>query len=645
MIEAGATPLAILAGHLATIGATLLLVAVWIAGGSRLLGFLHAEHVEWPAPLPLVTSALLGQGLCALLVLVLGAVGLLHPPIVLGVFVLVLVLLRREVVPLASALRRAGLPEGMLPRVTVGAWVVLALVMVVLALAPPWDWDTLMYHQALPLEFLRSGFIRLPPDNLHVALIGVAQLASVPLLAAGLEAGPAMASVASYLLLAAAMVGAARVVGDQDDGWWSVLLLLGVPGFLVVATTARIDVTVAGALVVAHALLLFAVARRDRAVLVVAAACFGIAGGMKLHALLYAAVSAPVVLLAWRDRRALVQALGAFGLALGPWLVKNALLLGAPFYPAGARPRLEPWLAAIVGSSAIPAGFDARVIAQLGASRTTFNLWDAFVHPGLLTIEEEGRYYGLPLVLLLLPVALFALRRRPAVLALALPPLVYLALLLVAFPQTNLRYLFPAIPPLLAATVIGLRASLPRPLPPAARHGLLGVVLAASTVFILPAAAEKIGSGGLLLRWAVGGVSREEVRARVHDVAARDYAALDAALSGLPSDDLVLLLWEGRTEGLRPRTLADIRLSNWSLLSQTAAPASCLSGTGISYVVVNRGALKYYLAGGASQEVLRLKQFDEFAARCLEPLREVRAYLIFRVRSGPPAAGGRAPAS
>src|ERR1041384_3129526 len=92
MIEAGATPLAILAGHLATIGATLLLVAVWIAGGSRLLGFLHAEHAEWPAPLPLVTSALLGQGLCALLVLVLGAVGLLHPPIVLGVLVLLPVL-------------------------------------------------------------------------------------------------------------------------------------------------------------------------------------------------------------------------------------------------------------------------------------------------------------------------------------------------------------------------------------------------------------------------------------------------------------------------------------------------------------------------------------------------------------------------
>jgi len=138
-------------------------------------------------------------------------------------------------------------------------------------------------------------------------------------------------------------------------------------------------------------------------------------------------------------------------------------------------------------------------------------------------------------------------------------------------------------------------------------------------------------------------VSREEVRARVHDVAARDFAALDAALSGLPGDDLVLLLWEGRTEGLRPRTLGDIRLSNWSFLSQTAAPASCLAGTGISNVVVNRGALKYYLAGGASPEILRLRAFDEFAARCLERPREVRAYLIFPVR-GSPLPNGAPPA-
>src|SRR5262249_13053426 len=41
------------------------------------------------------------------------------------------------------------------------------------AIAPPADWDSLMYHLRLPAQFLERGQIFLPEDNLHVAFVGL----------------------------------------------------------------------------------------------------------------------------------------------------------------------------------------------------------------------------------------------------------------------------------------------------------------------------------------------------------------------------------------------------------------------------------------------------------------------------------------
>jgi hypothetical protein len=420
--------------------------------------------------------------------------------------------------------------------------------------------------------------------------------------------------------------------------------MLGAPGFVLVATTARIDVTVAGALLVAHTLMLLAIVRRTPAVLPTAAVCFGLAGGMKLHGLVYAAVCAPLALFWWRERRTLGLAFGAFVVTLAPWLLKNALLLGAPFYPIGTAPRLEPWLAAIAGSTTIPAGFDTRAFAQLGESRTAFNLWDAFFAPAQLTIELDGRFYGLPPVLLLLPLALYAVRRRPRLLSLTLPPLAYLALLLMAYPKTNLRYLFPVVPALVLATVIGVRAAFPRPASTPWRLGLIVAVLGFSLATLVPAVRQRIGPNALLARWAFGRATRHEVRTQFPDRSVQALAALEDSLSGLGSNALILLLWEARGGGLPPRALADVRLSNWPLLSQTRAPESCLAGTGITHVVISGGALRYYLQRGASPEVLRLDGLREFVRRCLEEPRQAPPYEIFRVRRAPSAAGSPQPA-
>jgi hypothetical protein len=241
----------------------------------------------------------------------------------------------------------------------------------------------------------------------------------------------------------------------------------------------------------------------------------------------------------------------------------------------------------------------------------------------------------LPLVLLLLPIALLAARRRPSLLALAVPPLVYTALVIIPFPQTNLRYLFPAVPALLVATVAGLRAAWLRPVPAIARSVALLLALGAGTLTVFPAVKERAGPEALLLRWGAGVASRSEVRSRHPHGASRQIAVLEDALANLGEDALVLLLWEARTAGLEPRALADLRLSNWPLLSQTPAAESCLAGTGITHVVVNRPSVGYYITRGAQPEAFRVSQLSDFIRRCLEAPIDTQGYLIFRVRRAP----------
>lgn len=625
----------ILSGHVGAVGATCLLAGIWVASGGRILRKVAQGVETWPSPLALAAALVLGQGAVSVTMLGLGAVGALRPAVVVGLCALVLIALRRDVFALADQgrLQLSSWPADALSRTAVGAWIFMAVMATVLALAPPWEWDTLMYHQAIPLEFLRLGTVHLPADNFQVALVGVAQLASLPLLALGVEAGPALASVVSFLFLPVGVLALARVVGDGDAGWWSVLLLAGVPSFLLVATTARIDVTLVTSLVVAHALLLLAATRGDTGLLWTAAAAFGVAGGMKLHGLAYAGLCVP---LAWhflRQRRTTLVALALFLATISPWLVKNALLLRAPFHPVGAEAQLEPWLAEIAGSTAVPAGFDTSSLSQLADSRASFSLVDAFLNPARLTIEGEGQYYGLPLVLLMLPVAGLAMRRQPLLAALFLPPLAYLAAVLLPFERTNLRYLFPAIPVLVVGTVIGLRALSPR-LPVLGRRLLILTVLVGVAMTVADPLVERVGPKGLLFRWVAALESRDSVRAQMADAGARQFAQLESAVASLPGDAVVLLLWEARTAGLPVRTMADVRLSNWPLLSQTDAPAICLAATGITHIIVNHGSLRYYLARGASADAFRLRELEAFLANCLQEVHQEGSFLVGKLGLG-----------
>ena len=121
------------------------------------------------------------------------------------------------------------------------------------ALAPPTEWDSLMYHLRIPLWFLETGRIGVPEDSFHVALIGASHFATLPLLAAGVVVGPALVQVLLLGLTLSAAAQLARGAGLSRGGTWlAVAALAGCPALALVAMTARVDVALVLALLCAH---------------------------------------------------------------------------------------------------------------------------------------------------------------------------------------------------------------------------------------------------------------------------------------------------------------------------------------------------------------------------------------------------------
>jgi 4-amino-4-deoxy-L-arabinose transferase-like glycosyltransferase len=583
---------------------------------------------RWPV------DAVLGGAVVAIVLLAAGTVGALHPAVVLGLTAALALASHREVV---AAVREI---PALLPRGVAGIAVSLLFVLLLAAaVAPATEWDSLMYHLRIPLWFLEEGRIALPRDSFHVALVGSAHLATLPLLAAGLSTGPALMQVAALALTLAGTVALARAAGvSRGGGWLSVAVVLGCPAFVLVAITARVDVMLVLALVAAHLALLEAAEEGDRATLTIAALLVGIAVAIKPHAGAYAIALVP---LGWRAARgvrpALVAALVAIAVAL-PWYVKNQVLVGAPLYPVGAPGWFEPWLAEIFGTVARPGTVDASILRALPDARTSFNVLDAFFAPDALTIEGEGAFYALSPVLLLLPLVLLALRSHPRAIGLAGVGVVYALLVVLPFGQINLRYLMPAVPALAVATVLAVEAA-------SARLGtrlgvpmrrVLGAALVVVALLPLTGALRQrfLGGDAVLLRHAVGAASAQEVWRRHPDGTARSYAPVIGNVHALvPAQGRVLMLWEARALPLERDVLADVMLSNWSFLAQSAAPSRCLAGTGITHVLIGGGAAEYYVARGADPRAFRIPELTAFRERCLVNHRTVGpGFEFFEVR-------------
>ena len=90
--------------------------------------------------------------------------------------------------------------------------------LLVLALTPISNWDSLMYHLDLPIEFLESGKAFLPVDNIHLSFLSVVQFAYGLPLAAGLPHAVNVLTVVGFGLFVGVMTDLGLSFGGLRGG-------------------------------------------------------------------------------------------------------------------------------------------------------------------------------------------------------------------------------------------------------------------------------------------------------------------------------------------------------------------------------------------------------------------------------------------
>lgn len=519
---------------------------------------------------------------------------------------------------------------------SIALFVPLAVFVIAYAATPPTDWDTLMYHLEVPAAFLRAGSIHVPEDNLHVSRTGLVNFLYVPLLALRSEAAPAILSALLAIVLGIGIFGYCRRFLSSTTAYASLATYWGATTLVLVSMTPRVDATMT--LYLFSALLALMCARDDPAntrLYYVAAALLGFGFATKFQTAVYAAgLSTLIVATAWRmdrtgsaPRRVLVFGL-VLSLVSAPWLLKNWALLGAPLYPLFAPRQFPPWLAELFGTSMVPPSVDPGLFDWVWDLRRPWNPGDAFLAPGRLTIEPEGRlYFTSPLVLASVPALL--LWKQAGVRWLLVPAVLGLLGHLMLFPHSNPRYLLPAFVPLAVVGVHALSSALARGLGPAWSRRLtpIPLLLAVSPTLLACGIWIKTFDAGSNL---TGTTSRASYLHR-HPFTGELYEMVDFVQTSTQDNSRVLTLFDARGYYFRGHAVQDNMERNWALLAHLP-DLDCLQGTDFTHVLVNRGSLEYFTDGGLDPSFLRWDRFRAFEIDCLELVRETEYLTLYSIR-------------
>jgi hypothetical protein len=622
----------LLLDHVFVVTLTGVLLCVCAALGHMMLRRLRV--VDDSAIDALAFSVALGAGLLSTAILVAVAVAGVQESVLLVVLLGAGALGRREMQLLPALLQqaaqelkhKAGKPALML----VG---IMAIGMTIQAIAPPMDYDSLMYHVRVPTQFLERGALYVPEDNLHVAYVGLLHSLYLPLIAAKAPAGCALLNVFFALLLSATLLTSCTRFLTSTTGQVAMVIFWGSSIVHLVATTARVDVTLVFYLFLGHyALLRWLLSSQSPTPwTIVAATLLGFASGIKYLGFPYVLALTPLILAAaistGKAAGQTLRNVAIFGLvavaAGAPWLIKNIVLLGAPLYPYFAERILQPWLATLNGTADLPSGLASAALRPLSEVREPFSLVTWFTAPERLTPEIEGSAYGANLAFVLLVFALPLLRNRTFS-AFVVPGLIFVAVILLRNPYLNLRYLMPALPALTIASAYVIATGI-REVRLLRRYSG-PFVLVAVTCSVLPSLIV-LGSNFSYLRpiaHAIGAVSRYYYKGEIN---AERYVN-----DRLPRDARVLLLFDARGYRYSRTVIQDNNLTNWPLLISVLGPSKCLEGSGITHVLVNEFGLRLYVNRGLNSNHILWDRFDEFADRCLEEVHREPDFWLFAVR-------------
>ncbi len=362
-----------------------LLVAV--AVGSGLIGALLAlgERVRLQLRIPAPSGArpavafAFGSFALGLALLLAGLVGWFGPVPLLVVTAVAIVAGRWTALP---GFGRALWPHG-----------ISALPLLLVALAPPFFYDSWVYHLSLPWQALQDHAILPHPGNVFSTFPPLAQLIySVPL-AVGATRVPGLIHLVGYVTASAAVASIARGLGaSRVASFLAGAALLYLPRVMIVPALPAAEAWSVAAITASVAITL--AVRQARARSLGAGLTAGIACAARLQGIPWAVLIGLLGILC--ARRIAPRALAVFGGAVligaAPWWAKNAWLLRDPIAPIGwTRTGMETLWRDSVSNINLASGVADLVARSRGALGATFVLVLPLVAIGLVAFLMQRR--------------------------------------------------------------------------------------------------------------------------------------------------------------------------------------------------------------------------------------------------------------
>lgn len=414
------------------------------------------------------------------------------------------------------------------------------------ALAPEIFYDSLVYHLSLPQLYLLRGALTATPENVYSGLPqGVQMLYGLALALSGEDLAAFLHAFFGLMTAVALYVGLRRIAGPGTGAVAAVLFYL-CPLVVYASWACGVDLASAFYVTATLAVLTGAVGsdpERAGGRSVMAGLLVGFAAGTKFNVLPTA--GALVLGHAWLERRAgrglkgpVLMSLAA-GAAVAPWLVKNAVLYGNPFYPflhlTFGTLRPADWTAFLAAAG----GRDLKA-----AFTTPGGFWEFLTLPARATMGSWplGDWPG-PVFAALTPAALAVRWGRPErplwTLTAGVAALGFLAWWLAS---SLVRYLVPALPLVAAAVAVAVeRGAWPR----GARAAAWAALVVGSLLGYQCAWRQGAGIG----QWAFvrGRVSREDYLTHQRVTYGLPYFSAARWINGnLPPAAKVLVLGESR---------------------------------------------------------------------------------------------------
>jgi hypothetical protein len=627
---------------------------VWIVAGVGRLVLFHTRMLPDEPLDALLFSIAVGFGIIGNLILFIGLTATLHRFVIFFLFLFLLGIAAYQGRHLSNLMR--GSLEMLIPPAgnlvisyfCLSIFALGAIFLLIFAMAPPVNWDSLMYHLHLPQSFIKENRLFLPADNLHAAFIGLAHMLYIPFLEIGNISGPALLSASIALMLGLSVFALTDRLFDRNAAYMSLAMLWGTATILLVAVTPRVDVTLSFFLLLAHHALLTALYSNSETrhhYFYLSAVFLGLSFGIKYGGLLYTACLSPlVVFVAFKNSHDLLNAskkilifFFIIFVLMSPWLIKNWILFEAPLYPYIGRSakysaHAPPWIKNRTGSK--PSGADARVkkFVKNKSGRVRVNLWDVLFNPRKVTSEGEGRYYYSNLLFLLLPLGMFVGRKKRLV-WIVLPAVLFIAIIYFRFPRTNIRYFLPAIAPFTIAVGFIIHWICQR-VKPRKISIIICILLITASLVLTARVVVRFVDKTKAVQHAFGLISSAKFMQTYKIGGIRNLSfMLDYVNKNLPADSVILMLFEARSFYFRPQTIQDIRNSSWPVLSEGLAADKCMHRLSVTHVLINQGTLNYYTTRGSKFSPASLKALHGFTDRCLELIHETRAHRLYKVKN------------